>query len=151
LLFIQLVLIYFCNGAYKVFGDTWRDGVSLYYVMADFSLTRVSLAQLPAPLWVWQLLTYSVLFWEIGFPILVLNRYTRFLALLFGVGFHLGILATMELGFFAPYALCLYLPLVPWERLIGARTVPPSTEDVDVELLPVEVVEMAENPLADQT
>jgi len=23
----------------------------------------------------------------------------------------------MELGFFAPYALCLYLPLVPWERI----------------------------------
>ena len=53
--------------------------------------------------------------WEVSFALLVLNRWTRIVALLFGVGFHLGILATMELGYFVPYALCLYVPLVPWE------------------------------------
>jgi hypothetical protein len=35
----------------------------------------------------------------------------------FGVLFHLGIYLTMELGNFVPYALTLYLPLVPWESL----------------------------------
>ena len=30
-----------------------------------------------------------------------------------------GVFAALELGGFAPYMLCLYLPLVPWERLVG--------------------------------
>jgi hypothetical protein len=121
LLFIQLAFIYFCNGVYKLAGDTWRDGTSLYYVLGDCTLTRFSLAQLPLPIWLIKVLTWSVVTWEVSFPVLVVNRWTRMVALLFGVGFHLGILCTMELGFFAPYALCLYLPLVPWERLPGLR------------------------------
>ncbi len=34
----------------------------------------------------------------------------------FGALFHIGIWITLELGFFPPYMLCLYLPLLPWER-----------------------------------
>ena len=33
----------------------------------------------------------------------------------------LGILASLELGSFGPYMICLYLPLVPWERWAGRR------------------------------
>ncbi len=65
-------------------------------------------------------MTWTVLAWEISFPLLVvMSRWTRVAALLFGVAFHLGIGLTMELGFFAPYALCLYLPLAPWEWWLG--------------------------------
>jgi hypothetical protein len=39
------------------------------------------------------------------------------LTLSFGVAFHLGIGLSMELGGFVPYILCMYLPLLPWERL----------------------------------
>jgi hypothetical protein len=39
------------------------------------------------------------------------------IALVFGVFFHIGIGLSMELGFFAPYVLCLYIPLLPAERL----------------------------------
>ena len=48
---------------------------------------------------------------------MVLWRRTRLAALLMGVAFHVGIGLTMELGVFAPYMLCLYVPLLPWERL----------------------------------
>jgi hypothetical protein len=37
-------------------------------------------------------------------------------------------MSSMELGGFAPYVLCLYLPLVPWERF---RRKPPATEAVE--------------------
>src|SRR5207237_566965 len=89
-----------------------------------------SLADCPLPLWLLRLMTWGVLVWEVSFPVLVVvNRWTRFVALLAGVGFHLGIGASMELGFFVPYALCLYLPLVPWERWVGPRAPKASTAD----------------------
>ncbi len=116
LLFVQLVFIYFCNGVYKLFGGSWREGNSLYYVLGDLTLTRISLAECPLPLWALRAMTWAVLCWEVSFPVLVLNRWTRVVALLFGAAFHLGILVSMELGCFVPYALCLYLPLLPWDR-----------------------------------
>jgi uncharacterized membrane protein YphA (DoxX/SURF4 family) len=41
--------------------------------------------------------------------------------LAFGALFHVGIWVTMELGFFPQYMLCLYLPLLPWERWADRR------------------------------
>jgi hypothetical protein len=123
MLFVQMTLIYFCNGVYKLFGESWREGYSLYYVLGDFTLSRFSMADCPLPLWMLRGMTWSVLAWEITFPLLVvLNRWTRVVALVFGVLFHLGIGVTMELGFFVPYALCLYLPLVPWELVLHHGT-----------------------------
>jgi uncharacterized membrane protein YphA (DoxX/SURF4 family) len=121
MLFVQLIFIYFINGVYKMFGGSWREGYSLFYVMGDFTLTRFSLSDNPLPLWAMRLANWSVLFWEASFPVLVINRWTRLVALCFGVFFHLGIFVSMELGFFVPYTLCIYLPLLPWERLSRAR------------------------------
>jgi hypothetical protein len=116
LLFIQLCLIYFMNGLYKITSASWLEGDSLYYVLCDLTLTRFSIAELPIPFLVAQISTWLVLAWELSFPVLVLFRQTRWLALWFGVVFHVGIFVTMELGGFAPYVLCLYLPLLPWDR-----------------------------------
>jgi hypothetical protein len=120
-LFVQLIFIYFSNGVYKMFGGSWREGYSLFYVMGDFTLTRFSPSDNPSPLWMLRLATWSVLVWEVSFPILAIHRWTRFVALCFGVFFHLGIFVTMELGCFVPYTLCIYLAFVPWERLSRKR------------------------------
>src|SRR5262249_53255466 len=40
LLFVQMVLIYWCNGLYKATGVDWQEGNSLYYVLGDLTLTR---------------------------------------------------------------------------------------------------------------
>lgn len=119
LLFVQLMIIYLMNGLYKFWGTTWSDGTSLHYVLGDLALSRFSATWLDLPPWLTRLMTWTVLIWELTFCWLVLWRPTRILALLFGVMFHLGIFMTMELGIFVPYALCLYLPLVPWERWAG--------------------------------
>lgn len=127
LLFVQMVVIYFCNGVHKAKGIDWPAGDSLYYVLADLSLTRWSYAGVPVPYWMTKGLTWLVLGWEIGFPVLVLWRPLRFIALAFGVLFHLGIWLSMELGNFAPYMLCLYLPLLPLgERPPRARPTSPA-------------------------
>jgi uncharacterized membrane protein YphA (DoxX/SURF4 family) len=141
LLFVQMVLMYWANGMYKLTGVDWPKGDSLYYVLNDLTLTRWSYAQFPIPYSVTRVLSWSVLVWELTFPLWLclpwrwagdklgrvslrrvrwlprLIRHVPAIALLFGVAFHLGIGLSMELGFFVPYALCLYVPLLPVERL----------------------------------
>jgi hypothetical protein len=51
---------------------------------------------------------------------------TRTATLLLGVAFHIGTGVALQLGPFPFYMLCLYLPLVPWERLADRR---PSTRE----------------------
>src|SRR5262249_50743219 len=116
LLLIQLVLIYFFTGLIKLFSETWRNGDSLYYVLADLVLTRMSLAQVALPLWFMRLATWGVLVWEITFPLWVLLPWTRPLAFRSGVLFHVGTLTLMELAGFEWYMFVLYLPLLPWAR-----------------------------------
>ncbi len=121
LLFLQMVFIYWCNGLHKVVGEDWQKGQALYYVLGDLTLARFSYALSPLPVewtyWVTRLMSWFVLTWEVTLPLLLIWRPVRRVALVFGALFHLGILASMELGFFAPYMLCLYLPLLPWEKL----------------------------------
>jgi hypothetical protein len=121
LLFVQLVLIYFVNGAHKAVGRDWAAGDSLYYVLGDLTLARWSYAWLPVPYLLTRLLTWLVLAWEFLFPVLLLWPRLRVPALCFGAAFHLGVWLGLELGGFAPYMLCLYLPLLPWERWADAR------------------------------
>jgi hypothetical protein len=94
-----------------------------------------------------RIVTTMVLIWEVMFPIfmmlpwwvagiiraggllrsrgsLLLIRFLRrfrAVMLLFGVAFHLGIFVSLELGGFGPYMICLYLPLLPWERWIKGK------------------------------
>jgi hypothetical protein len=116
LLFVQMVCIYFFNGLYKLFGADWRSGEALYYVLCDLSLSRFSYSQIALPFVLTQILTWTVLVWEVGFPVWVAAPLTRAAALWMGVAFHVSILLTLELGGFGPYMLVLYLPLLPWRR-----------------------------------
>jgi hypothetical protein len=122
LLFLQLVAIIFFAGLQKTAAPAWRNGDALHYFLADLNLARWPAGQLHLPFWLTQFGTWFVLGWEISFPLLVLLPMTRVLALVLAVLFHLGLALTVELGPFQFYALCLYLPLLPWERL----TAPPS-------------------------
>jgi hypothetical protein len=125
LLFVQMVCIYWCNGLHKVIGDDWQTGQALYFVLGDLTLARFSYASIPGPPWLLFELTrvgtWFVLIWEVTLPLLLIWRPVRNVALLFGALFHVGIWLSMELGYFPPYMLCLYLPLLPWERLADWR------------------------------
>ena len=160
LLLLQLIVIYWANGMHKIVGRDWQVGDSLYYVLADATLSRWSKAQFNLPYWLTRLMTWTVLAWEVGFPFLLgadalLTRWAqtsfylprwgplvepanapegkvswqmfwswrplRIITLGLGVLFHLGIWISMELGFFAGYMLCLYLPLLPWETWVDQR------------------------------
>jgi uncharacterized membrane protein YphA (DoxX/SURF4 family) len=153
LLVIQMAFVYCANGLYKSFGKDWGSGDSLYYVLNDLILARWSYTQVTVPIVVTRVLTWSVLLWEIGFPVFMMLpwlaaglcrlcraspdltrgavltlRWFRTVALFFGVGFHLGIFLTMEIGWFGPYMICLYAPFVPWERWKWRRRRHPDRE-----------------------
>src|SRR5262249_59169666 len=49
LLFLQLVLIYFCNGMHKLAGADWRAGSSLFYVLCAPTPARFPYRHLPLP------------------------------------------------------------------------------------------------------
>ncbi len=143
LMFVQMMMIYLFNGLYKATGQTWHTGESLYDVLADLTLSRWSYSLLPLNYKLTQILTWTVLWWEVLIaPLMlipwrlladgaesipyfgwlhVLFRWNREILLGFGAAFHVGILTSMEIGGFALYMLCLYLPLLPWERWTRRR------------------------------
>ena len=116
LLFVQMAFIYFFNGFYKAAGPEWRSGEALHYILGNVQWARWSMVDLPLPYAVSRGLTWLVLVWELGFPLFVAMRPIRNPTLWLGVILHLGMAVSLQLGMFSFYMLCLYLPLVPWER-----------------------------------
>ncbi|MGL4555598.1 MAG: HTTM domain-containing protein, partial [Gemmataceae bacterium] len=137
---IQLALMYLFTGLTKLAdvrpdpssgwwwprGD-WLDGVALYWVLNDVALARWSYAQAPVPLAVCKLMTWGTLFFELTFWLLILIRPIRPLVVLAGLGLHLGILVTMEIGWFSQVSMCFYALFLPGDWL--ARRVARSTPD----------------------
>ena len=125
---LQMCMIYCTSGLVKLQGDgpfrgTWWDGSSVHYVLNNLLMSRVSYVQLPIPYWITAAMTYVCVWWEVLFP-MVLSRKTRRWALWFGVLFHLGILFSIEIGWFSFYSLMLYAVWIPdefWTRRQGAK------------------------------
>jgi hypothetical protein len=128
LLFVQMALIYCINGIYKLGSSQWDSGIVMHDVMANLSWTRVSYAMIPLPLIFLKLQTWTVLIWEVSFPLLVLLRFTRTPALALGVFFHVGTAVLLQIGAFPLYMICLYLPLAPWERWIAHDQTTPASQ-----------------------
>ena len=105
---VQLCLIYLASGVSKLAGDSWWNGTTLHLVLQDPTMIRFSVAQLVIPFWITAVLTWTSLAFEVLFVPLVLYRPTRKWTLLFGVLFHLGIYALIEVGWFSFYMLAMY-------------------------------------------
>jgi hypothetical protein len=90
----------------------------MHYVLANVMWSRVSYSQLPLVLGAIELMTWTTLVWELGFPLLLLIPKLRAPTLWLGLVFHLSTAILLPLGLFPIYMLCLYLPLVPWERIV---------------------------------
>lgn len=124
LLVLQLTMLYFMNGVYKILGPGWLSGDTLHYVTHDIWWCRWSPDWLPLPFVVTQGVTWLVLAWEIAFPLLIFSKNWRTTALVFGALFHLGSGVSMNLGMFPLYAFCLYLPELPWAAWRDAWLLP---------------------------
>lgn len=118
---VQLCAVYFFTGLAKI-GADWIDGSALYWVLNDLSLMRWPYHVLPVPIWLCQLASWGTLVWEIGFPVLVMVRWFRPWTLLAGVALHLGILLSMEVGWFSQVTLCWYAVFLSGDALARLAT-----------------------------
>ena len=125
-LFIELIVLYFFNGVYKVvLGENWQQGTVLHYVLHTPGWARWS-PPFDVPAWASSAMTYFVLAWELLFPFCMLVRPARIVALVIGASFHVVTVLNLEIGPFGLYALCLYLPLLPWESWTKTRAFKPQ-------------------------
>lgn len=128
----QIMVVYVVSGLYKTQGTEWMEGTALYYSMTvDVFMVQPLLSEL-----VWQstLLvgvgTFLSIWIQVLFPLLVLWRPTRIIALLFLLGMHFGIGLFLGLWPFSLPMMALDLMFVrdstwesaiKWTARVGAR------------------------------
>jgi hypothetical protein len=131
---IQVALIYFTSGVFKLLGPAWRDGSAVHYATGQNVYGRIfHVYAFPAGFdWLLTALTYATVLWELSFPFLLLNRTTRKFALWSGLAMHLGIWSMMEVGPFTWMMLAAYTAFLDpdWAvRMLAVRkTGNPSPE-----------------------
>ncbi len=111
----QIALIYFVSGWVKFHSVEWNDGSIIQYVLIHPEYSRWNgWVIIDSPLIKSLLagLAWFIRDWELFFPVLLLNPYTRRLSILIGVLFHLGLLLTMHLRWFPVIMLSLYPALL---------------------------------------
>jgi len=97
---VQISVVYFVAGFWKVVAPPWHDGSALAYALGNATFSRFGV-----PHWAWAhplflALTVTVAWWEFLFPVLAFGRHTRRASLAFGVCMHAMILVLMNIGIF---------------------------------------------------
>ncbi|MDX1947894.1 MAG: HTTM domain-containing protein [Pirellulaceae bacterium] len=121
LLQIQMAVIFFTAGLWKLGGEPWLNGTALYYVarMDDyFGRFPVPAILFDTP-WIVALLTWAVVIAELAIPVLIWFRETRRLCLVAVVLFHLANEWTMHLFLFHWIMLVGWLAFVRPEEIRG--------------------------------
>lgn len=99
---IQIAFLYFSSGTYKVMGEMWQSGTALYYAsrVQDFYTPYIS-----PLLWKFEpmiiFMSHSTVLFQVSFPFLLLNRYTKYIAIIFACMLHFGIAVFMGLADFS--------------------------------------------------
>ena len=113
---IQLCCVYLFTGLAKL-GEDYYNGVALYWVLNDVAVTRWPYGTFPVPMFPCRLMTWGTLAFELSFSFLVWVKPLRRYVLLAGLGLHLGILLTMEIGWFSQVTMCWYALFASGEML----------------------------------
>jgi hypothetical protein len=109
----QVVLAYFASGVSKAASPVWRSGVALTGIMSAEGYGIPSAARLlTAYPMIDKVLSWSVIVWEISFPLVLITPEPVMIALLaIGVMFHLSCAVLMGLNRFV-WAFCGCYPAV---------------------------------------
>jgi len=111
----QIALIYFVSGWVKFHSQEWLHGTAIHYVLVHPHYSRWDgwyAVNDPIIGRILVILAWFIRWWELLFPFFLICRYTRKPCLLIGILFHLGLLMTMNLRWFAVIMLAFYLALV---------------------------------------
>ncbi|WP_018922919.1 DCC1-like thiol-disulfide oxidoreductase family protein [Salsuginibacillus kocurii] len=94
----QLIILYFMSGIYQVMGEMWQNGTALYYILQveQFSMPYAQ-ELLSSNLYLMVFATYFSIVIKLGFPFMLWNRYTKYIAIVCMFSFHIGIMFGMGL------------------------------------------------------
>ena len=114
---VQICIIYFSTGLVKANIDVWNQGIANYYILQlhEFEATKWNILLAHNHLFV-KLTTYGTLVFEILFPIAILYRKTKYLWLVIGVLFHLGIWIFMKIDVFPWIMIATYFVFITDEE-----------------------------------
>jgi hypothetical protein len=105
----QIAIVYGSTGLWKLAYPVWRDGTAVHWALSLNTFHRMPWPVPPGAAPFVAMLTWSTVLFELSFPVLVLFRRTRPLALAGGIALHLGLFATLELGPFSLIMIASYL------------------------------------------
>jgi uncharacterized membrane protein YphA (DoxX/SURF4 family) len=111
----QIALLYFVSGWVKFHSPEWLDGSVIRYILIHPHYSRWdgwSIINQPLFYVLSAGLAGFIWWWELLFPLLLLNQYSRRLTLIIGIAFHIGLLVTMNLRWFPIVMLSLYPGLI---------------------------------------
>ena len=109
---IELAFVYLMAFCSKLGGATWRNGTALYYVLHYRALARFSLPHWATSPTAIRLETWSVLTFELCFPLLVWLPRFRYPMLFVGLMFHLSIEYALNVPIFEWIILSSYVLFV---------------------------------------
>lgn len=99
---IQVCFMYLTSGLHKVMGEMWQNGTSLYYILQVNEYTHPFFKDLILSSDILLLIgAYSAIFIQISYPFLLLNRYTKYIAIFSIISLHIGIAVVMGLFTFS--------------------------------------------------
>jgi len=95
---VQVCLVYFFAGLYKLMGPLWQNGTAIFYVMRvdDFRWTSLNFFLTDQYLFV-KSLTYFTIIWELSFPFLIIKRKIKNITIAISVLMHIGIFIFMHI------------------------------------------------------
>ncbi|WP_131701388.1 hypothetical protein [Chryseobacterium sp. FH2] len=98
LLQLQLCIIYFFSGVGKAMGNNWYTGDAIWYLVSTYTnvniLTAFVATTVPV---VFQIISLSVVIVELFYPILIYNKLTKNVALIYIIITHIIIILTINL------------------------------------------------------
>lgn len=119
----QVVMVYLASSFWKVQSTVWKDGTAVYYPLQTEAYSPW--ADVLQPLYANSAFiagaTYTAVFVQMFFPVFLLYRPTRFLALIVITGMHLGIGLLMGIMYFSLVMIAVDMILVSDRSWIGAQ------------------------------
>ncbi|MGP4061091.1 HTTM domain-containing protein [Halobacillus sp. H74] len=99
---LQVCFMYLSSGLHKVMGEMWTNGTALYYILQVGEYTHPFFQNIISSSEVILLIgAYSAIFIQLSFPFLLVNRYTKYVAMFNIIGLHIGIAVVMGLFTFS--------------------------------------------------
>ena len=125
---LQLCVLYLVAGIWKATGPTWRNGTAVGMVLQLGEFQRFPIPDFLLTPFMSQVMTFTTLVFELGFPVLVWIPRLRLPVLLAGLAFHAGLDWVMNVQLFQWLITAYYLlwlqPISPWPASSAPRSVP---------------------------